>query len=140
MIRTKLFCNIQKGGVRWGGHVDIDIFSITTISLRSWRGLTVLLCWGAGLFLLGPVTVTAVLDRAVQYHTGTEPRYSEPSQNIILNITALVPGDTNQSRQIEEEEAVTEYECLYLKRVNVKKNWIMRYDKSLCKVGRRSCE
>lgn len=73
------------------GGVGLFIVIILSISLRSWWGLTVLQCWGEGQFLLGPVTGTAVLGRAVRYHTGTEPHYSEPSQNTMVKHQSTCP-------------------------------------------------
>lgn len=74
-----------------GVGLFIVIMIILSISLMSWWGLTVLQCWGEGQFLLGPVTGTAVLGRDVRYHTGTEPHYSEPSQNTMVKHQSTCP-------------------------------------------------
>lgn len=123
------------------GGVGLFIVIILSISLRSWWGLTVLRCWGEGQFLLGPVTGTAVLCRAVRYHTGTEPHYSEPSQNTMVKHQSTCPW-WYKSKPSNRGRGSCYITCMLISQVSqcFKKNWIMRNDKSLFKVDLRSCE
>lgn len=117
------------------GEVGLFIVIILSISLRSWWGLTVLQCWGEGQFLLGPVTGTAVLGRAVRYHTGTEPHYSEPSQNTMVKHQSTCPW-WYKSKPSNRGRGSCYITCMLISQVSqcFKKNWIMRNDKSLFKV------